>query len=87
MSHLHVEWSGGELPALWNADPAYPNGIAIDERPGAPRSCYAALRYPAPGCGAWAINCPACGRGVVISATGHQDDPCSVRVACQGKRA
>ena len=50
MSHLQVEWSGSELVAQWDCDPAYPNGIAIDERPGAPRSCYAALRYPAPCC-------------------------------------
>ena len=85
MSNLHIAWSGSEHPAQWNADAAYPNGIAIDERPGAATSCFAALRYPAPGCGAWAVTCRSCGKGVVITATGHQDDPCSVRVACQGR--
>jgi len=87
MSHLEIEWSGSEWPAQWNADPAFPTGIAIDERPGAPRSCYATLRYPAPGCGAWAVTCQHCGRGMVVTATGRHDDPCSVRIACQGKLA
>ena len=63
----------------------YPNGIAIDERPEAPQTCFTALRYPAPCCGAWAITCRLCGKGVVVTATGRQDDPRSVRVACQRK--
>ena len=83
MNQLKIDWSPADYTATWPANPAYPNGETVDVHPGAPRSCLASLRYPAPSCGAWSIDCQACRRMVVVTATGHADDPRSVRIGCQ----
>ena len=83
MNQLTIEWSPAEYTATWPAKPAYPNGEPVDVHPGAPRSCLASLRYPAPSCGVWSIRCQACRRMVVVTAAGLADDPRSVRIGCQ----
>jgi hypothetical protein len=83
MNQFETTWSPADHTATWPAKPAYPEGETIDEQPGAPRSCLAALRYPAPCCGTWSIHCRACRKTVVVTAAGLADDPCSVRIGCQ----
>jgi len=83
MNQLKIDWSPADRTATWPANPAHPYGEPIDEQPGAPCSCFASLRYPAPGCGTWSIYCRACRKMIVVTAAGLTDDPCSVRIGCQ----
>lgn len=74
----------GRGKAQCEADPAYPNGIALDATNGTDvSSCFMVLPYPAPECGIWEVECSKCGLTVVITAAGRADDPCSVRLACK----
>jgi hypothetical protein len=84
MNQLTIAWSPADHAASWPARPAFPNGEPIDEQPGAPRSCLAMLRYPAPRCGTWSVHCQACRKTVVVTAAGLADDPRSLRIGCQG---
>jgi hypothetical protein len=75
----------GRGKAQCPADPAYPNGIALDCRTDDARpSCRFPLGYPAPECGHWIVCCDTCGVKIVATAAGRPDDPTSVRVNCKG---
>lgn len=64
-------------------DPAYPNGIDVDCSGGAKETCTQLLPYPAERCGQYFVVCENCGCTIIITATGRQDDPRSVKVACK----
>lgn len=71
----------GRGKARCSANPAYPNGIAInldEER----KSCLVTLPYPAPECGHFVIDCHNCDMRVLVTAAGRADDPVSVRMPC-----
>jgi hypothetical protein len=71
MNQLETTWSPADHTATWPTNPAYPGGETIDEQSGAPRSCLAMLRYPAPCCGTWSIHCP----GLPQDGRGHGRRP------------
>jgi hypothetical protein len=79
---LELEWVDGESLPSRRPDPLYPEGVDIEERAGTSPTCFTALPYPAPRCGVWVINCPQCGKTVVITAAGRADDARSARIAC-----
>jgi hypothetical protein len=68
------------------ADPAFPNGVALDLTRGAPviaRHCHVSLPYPAPRCGDWLVVCTRCGLRGLITVAGRRDDPYSVTLLCK----
>ena len=78
-----VEWRpSGRGKARCAADPAYPDGVAVDVSGGATTTCRVDVPYPAPACGAWLIHCPACRFTVLVTAAGRDDDPRSVLLPC-----
>jgi hypothetical protein len=83
MPKLQVEWIDAGRDAECPADPLYPQGVDIEERAGAARTCFTRLRYPAVRCGVWQISCPHCPRVAVVTAAGRADDPRSFRMACR----
>lgn len=64
-------------------DPAFPHGRCIDLSYGSDRVCEAKLPYPAPRCGAMAIECEACGLKVAVTVAGRVDDPHTVKMNCR----
>jgi hypothetical protein len=86
MHALAFEWVTGEALPQLRADPHHPDGVHIDEKPGAPRSCFTVLPYPAPCCGVWIVRCDLCRRLVAITGAALADDPRSARIACQPQR-
>ena len=66
-------------------NPAYPNGVDVQQAaPGVP-SCRADLPYPAPERLVWQVRCRRCGYTLAVTAAGRPDDPRSVTVPCREK--
>jgi len=66
-------------------NPDCPDGSHADTADGQ-TGCVVDLPYPAPECGAWIVQCAACGMSAAITAAGRPDDPRSVRIPCKGRR-
>jgi hypothetical protein len=80
---MRVTWLDERRRPQHPPNPTYPNGIEVDCSGGAAITCTQALPYPAKGCGRYFLVCEACGRTILITATGQADDPRSVKVACK----
>ena len=79
---LRAKWiDGGREPQV-APNPAFPNGIDIDQSAGAERACETALRYPAPRIGVHEVTCRVCKKRVLVTTAGRPDDPRSIKVAC-----
>jgi len=81
--NLMVTWLDAGRKAQCPPDPMYPNGLGLDLSAGADDTCRTKLRYPAPGVGAWLVNCTICGLTAYITAAGRADDPKLLTVACK----
>lgn len=81
-SQIEVTWRGYGRKATQPANPAFPQGIAVEAPRGALVTCLAKLRYPAPECGVWVLHCPVCDFRMIVTAAGRTDDPVSVKVPC-----
>jgi hypothetical protein len=82
-SRFLVDWVDQHRTSTQAADPAYPNGSAIDVALDAMRACRVELQCPAERCGLWVITCRACGYSIALGTAGRADDPSSVRVPCK----
>ncbi len=72
-------------PAECPPNPAYPDGIDVQEAaPGVP-ACRADLPYPAPERLVWQVTCRRCGYCLAVTAAGRPDDPRSVTIPCRRK--
>jgi hypothetical protein len=80
---IKVTWLDERRAPQHPANPAYPNGIAVDCSGGTAVTCTQALPYPAKGCGQYFVVCETCGLTILITTTGQADDPRSVKVACK----
>ena len=78
-----IEWLDRGREPQNPPNPAYPNGIDLDDSGGAARTCTATLPYPAKRCGVFLIVCQVCGVRVAATTAGRIDDPRSVKIACQ----
>jgi hypothetical protein len=82
-----VKWIDAGREPQCAPDPAFPTGVDIDaSRPGEP-SCRVELPYPARRCGAYDVTCNICGLRAATTTAGRPDDPRSLTVPCQLKRA
>lgn len=69
-------------------NPAYPNGKPIDARfNDGGSSCTVELPHPTPRCGLYMVACDQCRLTISITTAGRPDDPSSLTVSCQTKRA
>ena len=78
-----ADWIDSQREATHSADPAYPQGVAIDVALAAQRACRIELPYPAARSGVWVVVCKACGYAIALGTAGLADDPRSVRVPCR----
>lgn len=83
MKHVVQFVPSGRGKAQCAADPAFPNGIALEISHGAEITCKVALPYPAPECGHFLVTCETCGYRIGIPAAGRADDPISVVIPCK----
>ena len=67
-------------------DPAYPEGIDVDNTEGQLPSCYTKLPYPAECCGIFLVTCEVCHKRYAITTAGRPDDPRSLRILCETRR-
>lgn len=81
-----VEWWSAGADTTIKPDPRFPEGRDVDVSFQATLRCTIPLNHPAPGFGAWLVECHRCGARVACSAAGHADDPRSVKIACQGRQ-
>ena len=87
MEQAHeVRWvDAGRWPQC-PPNPNYPTGIDVIETIG-PDTCKVDLPYPAKRCGAYEVQCQACGRKMTVTTAGRPDDPRSLTMQCaSGKR-
>lgn len=63
-------------------NPKYPKGMDVDFTQGARPWCKVKLKYPAPRCGSYLIQCRECDLSVLITTAGRVDDPRSIKLAC-----
>jgi hypothetical protein len=86
MSHSVTFRPSGRGKAQCAPDPEYPNGIELDLRgeAGLP-SCLVPLKYPAPECGVWMVDCSSCSILIAVTAAGRPDDPRSVQIPCKAR--
>jgi hypothetical protein len=81
-----LEWVDRGVEPQCAPDPDYPNGKDVDFSKwcvdGWP-TCRLDLPYPAKRCGAYLIECLACGMTVAVTTAGRADDPRSVTVGCK----
>lgn len=64
-------------------NPAYPDGVDVqDAAPGVP-ACKVDLPYPAPERLVWMVRCKRCGYRLAITAAGRPDDPRSATIPCK----
>jgi hypothetical protein len=84
---IRVTWLDEERRPQYPLNPAYPNGIEVDCSDGAKVTCTQSLPYPAKGCGQYLLVCETCGLKIIVTATGREDDPRSVKVACKKQKA
>jgi hypothetical protein len=82
-ARFSIDWSDAHREPTYPADPAYPNGHAMDVALDAPQACRAELPYPAARIGTWIVHCRVCGYRIALATTGRSDDPRSVRVPCR----
>lgn len=82
-SRFFVDWVDHQHESTQPADPAYPNGTAIDVAMDAPRACRLELPCPAPRCGLFVITCRDCGYAIALRTAGRPDDPRTVRMPCR----
>jgi hypothetical protein len=82
-SRFLIDWVDQHRISPYPADPAYPNGCAIDKALEATPACRVELPYPAARCGLWVITCRVCGYPIAVETAGRADDPRSVRLPCQ----
>lgn len=82
---LKGEFLGEGRLAKEPANPAYPEGLAVDFAPDAEKSCAMSLTYPAPQIGKWIVKCERCSYVAVVTAAGQPDDPVSIRIPCRPK--
>lgn len=77
--------ASGRGKAQCPPNPAYPDGIRLNQCPQGAPSCTVELPYPAPECGHWRAECKECGFSIAVTAAGRADDPRSVTIACPRK--
>ena len=80
---MKVKWFDGKAEPKCPPNPAYPDGIDLDESHGAEKTCTAALPYPARRIGHYQVTCPVCGVRVACTTAGRPDDPRSIKIACR----
>jgi len=80
---MKVTWLDERRDPQHAANPACPNGIDVDCSGNAKETCTLSLPYPAKGCGQYLVVCEICRRTIIVTATGHSDDPRSVKLACK----
>jgi len=83
MTERTVSWWQAQGEAKLTPDPRFPEGRDVDVSLDAPLRCTVRFDHPAPGFGAWIVECLVCGARVACSAAGLADDPRSVKIACQ----
>jgi hypothetical protein len=72
-------------PPQHPTNPAYPEGVDVQEAAPGVASCRVELPYPAPERLVWQVRCRRCGYALAITAAGRADDPRSVTVPCHSK--
>lgn len=87
MSHKVEFVASGRGKARSAPDPVYPKGKVVTLDHEVKMCCKVELPYPAPECGWFKVECEECGLSVLVSAAGRPDDPVSVELPCEEKRA
>ena len=82
-SRFLIDWVDLHRESTEPADPAYPDGSAIDVALDAPHACRLQLPCPAARCGQWLITCRDCRFYIALATAGRADDPKSVRLPCR----
>lgn len=79
-----VSWIDGRLEPRQPSNPAFPDGIEIDQRDGdEAASCKIDLPYPAKRVGYYLVECVTCRKRIIVTTAGRRDDPKSVTVNCK----
>jgi hypothetical protein len=82
-NHFTVEWIDHGREPKCAANPAFPNGIDLNETTDETEiSCRVELPYPAKRCGMYTIHCTLCGKNIGVTTAGRADDPKSIRLLC-----
>lgn len=84
-SRFLIDWCDGHRGSDYPADPAFPNGTAIDVALDAARACRVELPCPAARCGLWVVTCRQCGYAIALATAGRADDPRSARLPCRSR--
>ena len=83
-TRFNIRWIDGDnIKTITRPDPAYPDGINLDQSSGQRPACRVILSYPAIGRGSHFGFCELCGNSFMVLANGAVDDPRSVTVACE----
>ena len=77
-----ITWIDAHREPQCTPNPAYPLGLDVDVSFGSETACKVSLPYPAKRCGAFKVECAACGKIVWLTTAGRIDDPRSVNMAC-----
>lgn len=82
-SQFDIKATARRGPPQCPPNPAYPDGVDVQDAAPGVAACKVDLPYPAPERLVWSVRCKRCGYRVAVTAAGRPDDPRSVTVPCK----